>query len=42
MVRAKETVTDPDHVVAAVVLVIPHKDVQLGVERYVVDVSQAG
>ena len=42
MIGAEEAVADADHVVAAVVLVVAHEDVQLLVEGDVVDVAQAG
>src|SRR5262245_20398699 len=42
MVGPKEAVADPDLVVAAVVLIIAHEDVQLGIESDIVDVSHAG
>ena len=42
VIRAVEAVIDADQVVAAVVLVVAHEDVQLLVQRDVVDVPQAG
>ena len=42
VVRSHEAVTDADHVIAAVVLVITHEHIQLIVERDIVNVSQPG
>ena len=40
MVGAKETVTDPNHIVAAIVLVVAYEDVELIVQGDFVDISQ--
>src|SRR5439155_14090376 len=42
VVGSEEAVAEADFVVAAVVLVVPDEDVELGVESHVVDVPQAG
>ena len=40
MIRPHKAVTDANHVSAAVVLVVAHEDIQLIVERNVVNVAQ--